>query len=165
METTTKNSVNKITKIIISIIIILILLDQLSKIIIANFGEIIVISNIFKLSIVEENSNSDIFTLIVQHVIVLGVIIKFIMSQNQFMETKMKVFLSLILSGGISNFIDIIIRGNIVNFINIKLGSIILPILNIAYICIIIGTILIVANFAIFTVKEMRNKKGEQIQS
>lgn len=164
MGKTINKSIDKITIIIMSIIVILVILDQLSKVLIINFGDITIISNVLKLHVDNNEDTTSVFTLIVQHIIVLGIIIKFIMSQNQFIETKMKLFLSLVLSGGISNLIDILIRGNIVNFINIKIGGVTLPILNFAYIFIIMGVILIAANFAIFTVKEMGNKKSEKVR-
>lgn len=155
----------KINKLIIAIVLILIIIDQISKIIILNLGEVTIIPNIFILGVKQSEVSTSLVTTIVEHVIILAIIIKFIMSQNQFVETKTKVFLGLVLSGGISNLIDLIIRKNIVNFINIKIGNLNLPVLNIAYICIIIGIILVVGNFAIFTSKEMRNRKDGKIHS
>lgn len=155
----------KINKLIIAIVLLIIIIDQTSKIILLNLGEITIISNVFTLSVKQLETNTSLITTIVEHVIILAIIIKFIMSQNQFVETKTKVFLSLVLSGGISNLIDLIIRRNIINFINIKISNLNLPVLNVAYICIIIGIVLVVGNFAIFTSKEMRNKKDGKIHS
>lgn len=155
----------KINKLIIAIVLLVIIIDQTSKIIILNLGEVTIISNVFTLSVKQLETNTSLLTTIVEHVVILAIIIKFIMSQNQFVEIKTKVFLSLVLSGGISNLIDLIIRKNIVNFINIKISNLNLPVLNIAYICIIIGIVLVVGNFAIFTSKEMRNKKDGKIHS
>ncbi len=160
-----KENISNITKVIISLMIILIVIDQLTKFIILNLGEITIIPNIIKLLVEKPKTETSIFTLIIQHIIVLGIIIKLIMSQNDFIETKMKVLLALVLAGGTSNLIDIIFRGYIVSFINIELGKITLPILNIAYILITIGIILLVANFTIFTSKELRSKKSEKIHS
>ena len=154
----------KITKIIIFLIIIFVILDQLSKILIIKFGEIIILDN-FKLSVENPNYSGSIITKITQYIVVLVVITKLIMSQNKFIETKMKIYLSLVLAGGISNLIDIIVRKNIVNFINIKICNVTLPIVNLAYILILIGAILLIANFTVFTSKEMRNKKSGKIQS
>ena len=161
----TDKKLEKITKIIIFLIIIFVIIDQLSKILIIKFGEIIIIQDIFKLSVENSNYSSSIITKVAQYIVVLGVITKLITSQNKFIETKMKIYLSLVLAGGISNLIDIIVRKNIVNFINIKIGNITLPIVNLAYILILIGAILLIANFTVFTSKEMRNKKNEKIQS
>lgn len=161
----TDKKLEKITKIIIFLIIIFVIIDQLSKMLIIKFGEIIIIQDIFRLSVENPNYSGSIITKIVQYIIVLAVITKLIMNQNKFIETKMKIYLSLVLAGGISNLIDIILRKNIVNFINIKIGNITLPIVNLAYILILIGAILLIANFTVFTSKEMRNKKNEKIQS
>ncbi len=161
----TDKKLEKITKIIIFLIIIFVIIDQLSKMLIIKFGEIIIIQDIFRLSVENPNYSGSIITKIVQYIIVLAVITKLIMNQNKFIETKMKIYLSLVLAGGISNLIDIILRKNIVNFINIKIGNITLPIINLAYILILIGAILLIANFTVFTSKEMRNKKNEKIQS
>lgn len=155
----------KINKLIIAIVLLLIIIDQISKIIVLNLGEVRIISNIFTLRVNRLEANTSLVTTIVEHVIILAIIIKFIMSQNQFVERKTKIFLSLVLAGGISNLIDLIIRKNIVNFINIKIVNLNLPVLNIAYICIIIGIILVVGNFAIFTSKEMRNRRDGKIHS
>lgn len=146
--------------IIISIIVIIILIDQILKIWIQNVGEI----GIFKVS---QNTSAAYgvgtgskVTYVATHIIVLGVILKFILTQNQFVDRKMKIFLSFILAGGISNVIDKIIRGYVTEFIDFGKSF---PIFNIADVFVLIGWIAIAANFAVFTVNEWRENKSKKV--
>ena len=58
----------------------------------------------------DDNSNSTLMY-IVTNLIVISVVVKFMMTQNEFISTKFKIFLSLIVAGGASNVIDRILRG------------------------------------------------------
>ena len=91
------------------------------------------------------------------NLVILSVIFKFITTQNQFVDKKLKIFLSFILAGGIANVIDRVINGYVTEFIDF--GQVGLPILNIADIFVIIGWMSVAAIFASFTVKEWRSKK------
>lgn len=149
------------------IVILIILIDQISKIVISNLGEIVIISDVFKFGVTQNNSaaygigsNSKIMY-IITNLIILSVIFKFMTTQNEFIDTKLKVFLSFIFAGGISNTIDKIFRGYVIEFIDFK-QVINIPVLNIADIFILIGWVSVAAIFASFTVIEWRkNKKIE----
>ena len=83
---------------------------------------------------------------------------KFATSQNQFVDKKIKAFLILIISGGVSNTIDRIFRGFVVEFI--KIGK--LPVFNLAHIFILIGWVSMAGIFAVFTTNEIKERKIEK---
>lgn len=157
------NKLKKEYKIIILIIVILILIDQILKIIVANSGDVTLINGILSLNISKningtygQNSNSTILY-VITNLIVVVVVSKFIFSQNQFVDKKTKIFLSLIISGGISNIIDRLIRGFVIEFI--KIGN--LPAFNFADLCIAVGWISMIAIFTKFTANELKSRKKE----
>lgn len=157
----------KITKemiFLISLVVIIMMLDQGSKIWMHHVGEINIIPEILNFKLNQNTnpaygigSNSTIMY-VATNVVILGVIFKFMTTQNQFVDKKFKVFLSFILAGGISNTVERILRGYVTGFIDFGHN---LPILNVADILVVIGWIAIAATFAIFTVKEWRSKKTQ----
>ena len=142
-----KKKLKKTEIAIIVIILAIIIIDQISKIIVQN------ISNIN----IEQNADERMMYIITNLVIIV-IITKFMLSQNQFIDNKLKIFLSFIIAGGISNIIDRIFRGYVLEWIKIpNIGW--LPIFNIADVFVLIGWILVVGNFAYFTAEEWKNKK------
>ena len=117
------NKIKKEYKLIVPIII-LVLIDQLLKFVILKVGNPIYQNTSGTYGV---GSNST-FTYIVTNLIVVLIAFKFATSQNQFVDKKIKVFLILIISGGVSNTIDRIFRGFVVEFI--KIGK--LPVFNLA---------------------------------
>lgn len=161
-----KRKINRVDIALIIIVILIIIIDQATKFYIIQTGEKEIIPNVLRFSIFHNDkaaygigSNST-FMYLVTNIIILGVIFKFITTQNEYVDTKLKVFLSFIMAGGISNVIDRIIRGYVVEFIDFT-PSINLPIFNFADIFTILGWVLVAAVFAYFTVTEWR-KKGEK---
>ena len=147
-----KKKLSKIEIAIIVIILAIIIIDQISKIIVQN------VSNIN----IEQNADETMMYIITNLVIIV-IITKFMLSQNQFIDSKLKIFLSFIIAGGISNIIDRIFRGYILEWIKIpKIGW--LPTFNIADIFVLIGWILVVGNFAYFTAEEWKNKKRNNVK-
>ncbi len=161
---------NKIMLIIILIMVLLILLDQGIKLFIIENPENIVIKGVLKFKLVENTGaafgigEDSTISYIVINIVVLGIITKFMVNGNQLIEIKTKVLLSLILAGGLSNLIDRIFRGYVVDYIDFT-QIINLPIFNLADICITIGWVGVAAIFAVFTIKEKRNKKTLDIGS
>ena len=99
--------------------------------------------------------------MVIQFIKILLVVLiafKFATSQNQFVDKKIKVFLILIISGGVSNTIDRIFRGFVVEFI--KIGK--LPVFNLADIFILIGWVSMAGIFAVFTTNEIKERKIEK---
>lgn len=151
-----KKKLNKVEIAIIIIIIVIILVDQMSKIIIQNYGNIDI----------EQNTNgtdgsNSIMMNIVTNIVIIVIAIKFMLSQNQFVDNKVKIFLSLIIAGGISNILDRIFRGYVLEWIKFLNW---LPRLNIADIFVLIGWILVVGNFAYFTAEEWKARKRNKVE-
>ena len=151
--------------ILLSIIVVaIVILDQILKVFVLGKGELQIIPNVLKFSITENTSaaygigsNSTIMY-VLTNIIILGIIFKFVTTQNAYVDKKMKIFLSFIFAGGISNVIDRISRGYVVEFINFK-DLVNLPVLNIADVFTIIGWVAVAAIFAAFTVNEWRKNK------
>ncbi len=139
-----KKKINKFDIAIIIIIITIIVIDQISKIIVQNTYSI------------GTDSNSEMMY-IVTNLIIIVLITRFMLSQNQFVDKILKVFLSFIVAGGISNLIDRIARGYVLEWINISRIEW-LPMFNIADIFVLSGWILVVGKFTYFTAKELRQK-------
>ena len=142
-----KKKLSKIEIAIIIVILAIIIIDQISKIIVQNVSNI----NI-------EQNEDETMMYIITNLIIIVIITKFMLSQNQFIDSKLKIFLSFIIAGGISNIIDRIFRGYILEWIKIpNIGW--LPTFNIADVFVLAGWILVVGNFAYFTAEEWKNKK------
>lgn len=146
--------------IMITIMIFLIIfVDQLSKALIIHYGDITMIPDkmILKQSetqnaIYDETSKS---VTILTNLVIIGIILGIIKSDNQFVTRKTKILLSFAFAGGVSNIIDRLCRGSVVEFIHI--GN--FPAFNIADVCILIGWVSFVAIFASFSAKELTKKK------
>ena len=163
----------KIDKKIIGIIILvlaLVLLDQLSKIIVGPKlaeGNLDIIPGVLAFSYVENTGGAfgvgqnSTFTFIVTNIIVLGIILKFMLSQNSVIEMRVRIALSLVLAGGISNLMDRIFRGFVLDFIDCSM-LFPFPKFNIADICIVMGWILLAGFFAHYTIKEIRLSKTKK---
>ena len=129
-------------------------------------GDITVIPNVLQFHIVQNTQGTygvdtdSTILYVFTNIIVLGIVYRFLKIENQFVDTKLKIFLSFVLAGGISNLIDRLVRGYVVEYIDFT-NVVPLPILNLADIFIIIGWICIVARFASFTVNEWRKSKEE----
>ena len=72
--------------------------------------------------------------------VILLLIVNFIRTQKEMIDTKTSVALGFILAGGISNLIDRIIRGGVMDFIQVKNFAV----FNLADSYVVIGWILIV---------------------
>ena len=140
-----------IFKIILIIGFVLIVLDQTSKIVINNFMENdikIIPNDILTITKVENEGiafglNKQNIGNIALSVIVLAVIFNYIISQKDRMKKSIIIFLSFIISGGISNVLDRIFKGAVFDFI--KIGE--FPVFNFADMFIVCGWILFVINF------------------
>lgn len=160
--------ISKEVVLLTSIVAIIIVIDQVLKIWMQQVGEITILSGILNFKVMQNTSaaygigsNSTIMY-VMTNLVILGVIFKFITTQNEFVDRKLKIFLSFILAGGISNVIDKIIKGYVIEFIDFK-QVINLPVFNLADLLVLIGWVSIAAIFASFTVKEWRSKKTEKI--
>ena len=84
----------------------------------------------------------------------LGVIIRFLITQQKNIAPVVQVILYLMLGGGLSNVIDRIIRGSVVDFIGV--GN--FPVFNIADICIVVGWGLFVYSLIMYAVRKEESK-------
>lgn len=158
---------NKREKIIFAIVffIVLLIIDQVSKqIIIKNEVNISIVPNILEFQIVKNTGgafgvaegNTGMF--IITNLVVLGLIIRFIYLQKDFMDTVTLYSLCAILSGGFGNLIDRLLRGFVVDFINL-FPSTNFPRFNLADIYITLGWIILAFVFALYSYSEIKNNK------
>ncbi len=164
MESKKGKKLTKETIGLIGIVAIIILVDQALKIWVQIAGEITIIPEFLKFQVNQNTgsaygigSNSTLMY-VATHIVILGVIFKFIATQNEFVDRKLKVFLSLILAGGISNVLERVVRGYVTQFIKFQQIPT-FPIFNIADLFVLMGWIAVAGIFASFTVKEWRKKK------
>lgn len=151
-----------IFKILVIISLILIIIDQTSKIVINNLvnEDIEIIPNILTITKLENEGvafglNNNNLGNIGLCLIILIFVLNYIISQRERMTKTSIIFLSLIVSGGFSNIIDRIFKGAVFDFI--KLGES-FPIFNIADVCIVLGWLLFLINFAKETAIDIKAK-------
>ena len=92
---------------------------------------------------------------IVTNLIVIIIGVQFMNSNNQFVKSKTKIAISFLIAGGITNIIDLIFKKQAVK--SIVIGD--LSIINLANIYVLIGWFFMAAIFAVFTVKQYREKR------
>ena len=147
------------------VVLFIIIIDQGIKLYVTKIQEIQVIPNILKFSVMQNTKpaygigSGSTFMYVLTNLVVLSVIFKFITTQNEYVDIKLKIFLCFILAGGISNIIDRLIRGYVVEFIDFT-QIINLPVFNIADLFTLVGWVSIAAIFAVFTINEWRDKKN-----
>ena len=141
-------------------IFLIIFIDQLSKVLVVHYEEISLLSGniILKQSQISNSAYDETSrgVNILTNLVIVGIILGIIKSDNQFVTKKTKILLSFAFAGGVSNIIDRLCRGSVVEFINI--GN--FPAFNIADVCILIGWVSFVAIFASFSAKEFAKKKS-----
>lgn len=160
-----KQKENKMLIFAIIFFTILLIIDQLSKeIIIRNSINVDIIPNILEFQIVRNTGgafgvaegNTGMF--IITNLVVLGLIIRFIHLQKDFMDTVTLYSLCAILAGGFGNLIDRLVRGFVVDFINL-FPSTNFPKFNFADIYITLGWVILAFVFAIYSYSEIKNNK------
>lgn len=152
---------------IILFVVSLILLDQIIKQIVVQFlqeGSKVIIPNLLSFAITQNTGGAfgvgegNIVMFIISNVVVLGIIIRFMITQKEQMDTKTRVCLSLILAGGFSNLWDRIVRGYVLDFIRIPY----VPNFNMADMYIVVGWVAFCFIIAKYTFMEMKNKKKKK---
>lgn len=154
---------------IIAVVLIIILEQGLKVYIISNYkemGSINVIENAINITYTENTGGAfgivgqnDLFTFVLVNIMVIGIIIRFIVTQRDRVGYGTLIALTLILGGGISNLLDRIFRGFVVDYIDIS-PIFKFPVFNLADFIIIIGWIWFVAVISASTVK-LKNEKVE----
>lgn len=164
-----KQNKKHILQIAIVVFIILVAIDQISKFMaIATNIDKVILNNIleFKLAFnkgvaFSMGQEENIGTFIISNLIVLGIIVRFIWLQKDRMDAVTMFSLFLVLAGGIGNFIDRVFRGKVVDFINV-FPSANFPIFNLADIYIVVGWVILAFVFAMYTYKEIKDRKKEK---
>lgn len=157
-------------KIALVVSMILLIIDQITKIIAIQLDiNLTIIKDIFNLKLVYNNGmafgmgqGGDMATFIVSNLIVLGIIIRFIILQKDRMDTVTMYGLFIILSGGFGNVIDRVFRGKVVDFIQLFPNTN-FPVFNLADVYIIIGWVILAFTFAMYTYKEIQEKRARNI--
>ena len=155
-----KKKLKKLYIVLAIIIFLIIFIDQLSKVLVVHYEEFSLVSGKIILrqadipsSTYDETSRG---VTIITNLVIVGIILGIIKSDNQFITKRTKILLSFAFAGGVSNIIDRLCRGSVIEFIHI--GN--FPVFNIADICILIGWVSFVAIFASFSAKEWLKKKS-----
>ena len=161
MKKEEKKKLKKLYIILAIMIFLIILIDQLSKVLVVHYEQITLVADKIVLrpsemqtGMYDETSRG---VTIITNLVIVGIILGIIKSDNQFITKKTKILLGLAFAGGVSNIIDRLCRGSIVEFIHI--GN--FPAFNIADVCILIGWVSFVAIFASFSAKELSKKRGK----
>lgn len=159
MKKEEKKKLKKLYIILAIMIFLIIFIDQLSKVLVVHYEQITLVADKIVLrpsemqtGMYDETSRG---VTIITNLVIVGIILGIIKSDNQFITKRTKILLSLAFAGGVSNIIDRLCRGSVVEFIHI--GN--FPAFNIADVCILIGWVSFVAIFASFSAKELTKKK------
>lgn len=157
---------------VVILIISLIVIDQITKFYaVTNLqdGGKDLIQNVLSFSYVENTGGAfgfgynNTFSFIVSNIVVLGLLIKFLVSQNERIDTKTLITISIVLAGGFSNLIDRIFRGYVVDFIKIFPGST-FPSINIADMCIVLGWVVLVYLIVMNLFKTRKEDDSKEIK-
>ena len=156
---------NKAVICAIIVFVVLLVIDQITKaIVVGKDIHTTLIPNVLELQTVENRGgafgvgagNTGMF--IITNLIVLGLIIRFIYLQKDFMDKITLYTLFVILAGGFGNLIDRLTRGFVVDFIRI-FPTTNFPNFNLADMYITIGWVVLAFMFAMYSYKEIRNSK------
>lgn len=156
---------------IIAILILVIAQQGIKSYVIRNYseGSTCIIKNMVNITYVENTGGAwgvgqgDIATFIIVNILVLGIIIRFIVTQKDRIGNLTLSALVLILSGGISNFIDRIFRGFVVDYIDIN-QIFKFPVFNLEDMIIIIGWLLFIVVVSISMIKLKNEKVDDKVE-
>lgn len=149
---------------VVGLILGLLIIDQLVKIyiVIAKPSQEI-IPGVLSVAYVENTGgafgfgSNSIITIIVSNFIVLGIVIKFLVSQFDRIDKLTKTMLCMVLAGGISNLLDRLVRGFVVDYIDIR-SLFSFPVFNIADIYLVLGWLMLVFLTIKYALKSQKNK-------
>lgn len=156
---------------IIAILILVIAQQGIKSYVIRNYseGSTCIIKDMVNVTYVENTGGAwgvgqgDIATFIIVNILVLGIIIRFIITQRDRIGNLTLSALVLILSGGISNFIDRIFRGFVVDYIDIN-QIFKFPVFNLEDVIIIIGWLLFIVVVSISMIKLKNEKVDDKVE-
>ena len=135
---------------VLIIILILFFIDQAIKIYIGITKPTLeIIHDLFSIKYVENNGSAfgiggeNLLTIIVSNFIVLGIAIKFMITQFERIDECTKIMLCMVLAGGVSNLLDRIVRGYVIDYISVSS----FPVFNLADIAITTGAGLLLLSY------------------
>ena len=158
------NIKNKKILLIIFIILISICIDQIVKqIVIKNVfnSSIQIIKGVLNFTYVENTGgaygigSNNILIFIIINIIILGILMKFVISKREGIDTISLIAISLIIAGGMGNLIDRVARGYVVDFVDIN-PALKYPVFNIADIFVVTGCIVITIELIYRTIKSRK---------
>lgn len=158
------NIKNKKILFIVFIILISICIDQIVKqVIIKNIlnSSIEIINGVLNFTYVENTGgaygigSNNILMFIIINVIIIGILMKFVISKRDEINNALLIAISLIIAGGIGNLIDRIFRGYVIDFIDIN-PVLKYPVFNIADIFVVTGCIVIAIELIYRTIKSRK---------
>lgn len=138
------------------IVIILILLDQIFKLVVFNFGINLKTDNGFGIILNESFVTENNIAYILISFIAIYLILKYIKSNNSYIHFSNRVILSFALSGAISNLIDRIWLGHVICYISIPFFTS----LNLGYFYIIITWGGLAILLTKYTMKNIKKRKS-----
>lgn len=94
--------------------------------------------------------------IIIANIIIIYLLLKFLIKNYNKLIDIVKLFIVMIISGGVSNLMDRIFRGYVVDYIDIN-QIIKYPVFNIADMSIVIGMALLIGYIIIKTIKKQEN--------
>lgn len=135
---------------VVIIIVLLILVDQGIKLYVGiNKTNFELIHGFLSINYVENTGSAfgigsgSLLTIIISNFIVLGIVIKFLVTQFERIDKLTRAVLYIVLAGGFSNLFDRIIRGFVVDYIDIN-AFLKFPVFNLADIYIVLGWIMLI---------------------
>ena len=158
------NIKNKKILFIVFIILISICIDQIVKqVIIKNIlnSSIEIINGVLNFTYVENTGgaygigSNNILMFIIINVIIIGILMKFVISKRDEINNALLIAISLIIAGGMGNLIDRIFRGYVIDFIDIN-PVLKYPVFNIADIFVVTGCIVIAIELIYRTIKSRK---------
>ena len=153
-------------KIIIAFIValVLVVIDQIIKCNIPKEESIVIIENFLDFTYVQNTGAAfgiganNMASFIVVNLIILGLVIRFLVTQIERMNIWTEIPIILILAGGSGNLIDRIFKGFVVDFIDIN-NWIVLPVFNLGDIYITLGWLLFLAITIINYIRSQKEGK------
>lgn len=94
--------------------------------------------------------------IIIANVAIICIFSYFLIKNYKNISNLVKISITMVMSGGISNLIDRLFRGYVVDYIDIN-QIFNYPVFNIADVCVVIGVILLIGYIIVQTIKRQEN--------
>lgn len=158
---------NNNLKLAIVLIIVLVTITQIVEVYVdKNFekSSVNIIEGFLSITYIENTGGAfgigqnDTVSFVLISLLVIGIILRFIITQKDRIDKKTLISASLILAGGVSNLIDRLVRGAVIDYIDIS-NLFRFPVFNLADCLICIGWIMLVISIFIYWMKSSKKAK------